>query len=156
MCPIYNYIEKCGDGRNLQINECDDGNTNNGDGCSKDCKIEQNFKCSGGNITNPDKCLETIQPEYLSFTQKSDTQFIVTFSEPVRFLSNQLHSINLGKINLTDSYALNIRNKIFDSYDFTFTIPLVNGYITYILIDFKPKSSFQGGEVVIYIYIYIR
>ena len=35
----------CGDG--LVLNEdCDDGNAKNGDGCSKDCKVEPGFTCS--------------------------------------------------------------------------------------------------------------
>ncbi len=37
--------------------ECDDGNRNNGDGCSSACRIEPNFKCTGGNSRFRDKCL---------------------------------------------------------------------------------------------------
>ena len=32
--------EICGDGLNLGKYECDDGNKNNGDGCSSSCKVE--------------------------------------------------------------------------------------------------------------------
>lgn len=33
--------EVCGDGFNLGVIQCDDGNTNGGDGCSADCGIER-------------------------------------------------------------------------------------------------------------------
>jgi large repetitive protein len=38
--------EICGDGLHLGHYECDDGNIIDGDGCSKDCSIEDNFACS--------------------------------------------------------------------------------------------------------------
>ena len=41
--------ETCGDGRNSGLNECDDGNLIDGDGCSALCFIEEDFKCEGGN-----------------------------------------------------------------------------------------------------------
>lgn len=38
----------CGDSRKLSSNneQCDDGNLMDGDGCSKDCKIENLWQCS--------------------------------------------------------------------------------------------------------------
>lgn len=43
--------EKCGDGITVgDTYECDDGNNDDGDGCSSDCKVEPGFwKCVGGN-----------------------------------------------------------------------------------------------------------
>ncbi|CAD8044601.1 unnamed protein product [Paramecium primaurelia] len=35
----------CGNGIKQRFEECDDGNTNNRDGCSQDCKLEQNHYC---------------------------------------------------------------------------------------------------------------
>jgi cysteine-rich repeat protein len=43
--------EICGDGLNLGINECDDGNKIDGDGCSSICQIEPGWKCVGGSPT---------------------------------------------------------------------------------------------------------
>ncbi|MBU1509223.1 DUF4215 domain-containing protein, partial [Myxococcota bacterium] len=41
----------CGDGQlvgaELNVGRCDDGNTNNGDGCSSACNIEAGYSCSG-------------------------------------------------------------------------------------------------------------
>ena len=47
-------IEICGDGRHMGILECDDGNLNDGDGCSSMCVIEANYFCYGGNAFTPD------------------------------------------------------------------------------------------------------
>ena len=35
----------CGDGIKEGKESCDDGNTNNNDGCSKDCEIEYSYSC---------------------------------------------------------------------------------------------------------------
>lgn len=48
-------VEFCGDGRRLTL-ECDDGNNQDGDGCSRDCKIEKGFTCTGGSLEGPDNC----------------------------------------------------------------------------------------------------
>jgi len=47
----------CGDGRlNPLVEECDDGNSTSGDGCSAACKLEANYVCS-----NPgDPCVSTV------------------------------------------------------------------------------------------------
>ncbi|MEK6818483.1 MAG: hypothetical protein AABY10_00960, partial [Nanoarchaeota archaeon] len=38
---------KCGNGKVETLEKCDDGNTNNGDGCDSQCKLEQGYKCWG-------------------------------------------------------------------------------------------------------------
>lgn len=45
--PIMNgkCSEICGDGFNFGINECDDGNVINGDGCNSECVVEDRWKC---------------------------------------------------------------------------------------------------------------
>lgn len=37
--------EVCGDGIDLGMNECEDANTDDGDGCSAACKLEPNYTC---------------------------------------------------------------------------------------------------------------
>lgn len=45
---------------NSSISEiCDDGNVNNGDGCSSDCQVEPFFKCYRANFSTPDVCWDT-------------------------------------------------------------------------------------------------
>ena len=39
-------LVKCGDGIKDILEECDDGNTNNGDGCSSFCQIEVGYTCN--------------------------------------------------------------------------------------------------------------
>jgi len=47
------WLQICGDGRKLgPPEECDDGNNEDGDGCSADCKIERGWYCHEPNITN--------------------------------------------------------------------------------------------------------
>ena len=49
----------CGDGIRILWNsaeQCDDNNTDAGDGCSPTCQIEAGFICSGGSINTPDAC----------------------------------------------------------------------------------------------------
>ncbi len=52
ICGADGCTSECGDG--LVINEaCDDGNTRDGDGCSKDCTVEDSYMC------NPTSALDT-------------------------------------------------------------------------------------------------
>ena len=44
--------DACGDGVIAQFEGCDDGNTEDGDGCSAACLIEEGFLCEGA----PSEC----------------------------------------------------------------------------------------------------
>jgi cysteine-rich repeat protein len=53
--------EVCGDAIRIDVTtpgKCDDGNKNNGDGCSELCDIERGWSCTGGSSSSADKCLE--------------------------------------------------------------------------------------------------
>lgn len=54
--------------------ECDDGNNNNGDGCSSDCKIEEGYTCRGGSPSNPDNCL-IYNPPYVTIVQTGQIRY---------------------------------------------------------------------------------
>jgi len=54
-------IEICGDGLNIGLNECDDGNTNDGDGCNSECKIENGWNCVRRK-SESDYCYDIISP----------------------------------------------------------------------------------------------
>lgn len=56
--PNGKKVEDCGDGLNMGINECDDGNLINGDGCSSECRIEAGFECEK-QANGTDKCRMT-------------------------------------------------------------------------------------------------
>lgn len=54
--------EECGDGRNFYksygVDSCDDGNTDDGDGCDSDCQVEFGYECAGGTYDDQDICHE--------------------------------------------------------------------------------------------------
>ncbi|KAK9789369.1 hypothetical protein WJX73_005379 [Symbiochloris irregularis] len=50
---VVRWMAVCGDGVIEGPEECDDGNTKDGDGCSKDCLIENGWDCS---VTSPSLC----------------------------------------------------------------------------------------------------
>jgi len=74
--------EICGDGLNLGQYECDDGNNNDGDGCDKNCKIEEGFKCFK-NDDQPDSCIDTQPPKVLTASIKSGNIIEIIFSEEI-------------------------------------------------------------------------
>ena len=41
-----NTCLECGDGSRSEVFTCDDGNTDNGDGCSSTCTVETGWECS--------------------------------------------------------------------------------------------------------------
>eukprot|EP00826_Nyctotherus_ovalis_P010713 TRINITY_DN12811_c0_g1_i3.p1 TRINITY_DN12811_c0_g1~~TRINITY_DN12811_c0_g1_i3.p1 ORF type:complete len:486 (+),score=57.98 TRINITY_DN12811_c0_g1_i3:1250-2707(+) len=69
-------LEICGDGVNMGSYECDDGNTESGDGCSKECKIEPGFDCSKG---NPEVCRSVVSP-YATLEVRKGNKLIIKFS----------------------------------------------------------------------------
>lgn len=50
--------EICGDGVNMGVNECDDGNTDSFDGCGTYCTVDPGFTCTGGSTTKEDTCTQ--------------------------------------------------------------------------------------------------
>jgi cysteine-rich repeat protein len=56
--------EICGDGK-LYTLECDDGNNADGDGCSRDCHIEEGFTCVNGTWGNQSLCSYTGQLQFI-------------------------------------------------------------------------------------------
>ena len=56
--------EVCGDG--LRFSEqCDDGNSVSGDGCSAACEVEDGWFCSGGTPLKRDNCVQTIPKDVI-------------------------------------------------------------------------------------------
>lgn len=64
--------EICGDGSRFVL-ICDDGNRDDGDGCSGSCTIETGFKCDGGSPTSRDICNYT-KPDAVRITQVDQIQ----------------------------------------------------------------------------------
>ena len=75
--------EICGDGVNIGLKECDDGNRVNGDGCDKNCKIENNWACE--TIDLKDKCRRTDMPTIRHATIDANFTFTFVFSRFITF-----------------------------------------------------------------------
>lgn len=74
-------IEICGDGKNLGMNECDDGNNVDGDGCSSDCKVEHGYECYR-QAAGPDICKNIIP--LIAMLKVEDKNFLkVVFNKAV-------------------------------------------------------------------------
>ena len=84
------WVEKCGDGLNLGQHECDDGNSNNGDGWSSSWQIEKGYNCNGT------YWWEIIKP-IASVTSVSDNNLVtITFSEPAFFRDQNAFKQNMN------------------------------------------------------------
>jgi len=87
----------------MKILQCDDGNTEDGDGCSKDCMIEKDYECSGGDQFSADLCHYAKPPIIEKMRFFSNRTLIITFSTFVQINcilivhANPLKSI-IGKI----------------------------------------------------------
>lgn len=81
-------VEICGDGFNYGQYECDDGNLISGDGCSKTCKIETGWNCTGGSSTSPDTCTNVQNPTPSIALINSQNQVYVTFDKEVKLTDN--------------------------------------------------------------------
>jgi cysteine-rich repeat protein len=50
------HCERCGDGKLVGKEECDDGNHVSGDGCNEHCQIEAGWACNGGSTSSTSQC----------------------------------------------------------------------------------------------------
>ena len=99
-------VEICGDGLNLGEFQCDDGNINNGDGCSSECTVEEGYVCQGGNTISPDSCKDIISPILQATGMGIENTFYFAFSEPVEIKStkNPKTFVNLAIVGKLESY----------------------------------------------------
>ena len=78
--------------------ECDDGNNNDGDGCSAHCKIEDGFECKHeGN--GADVCKDIVKPK-ASLLFVKNTIMLIIFDEIVTIKVNSENLENSMKISL--------------------------------------------------------
>eukprot|EP00347_Sterkiella_histriomuscorum_P007392 403349107 len=98
--------EICGKGYNYGMLECDDGNTQNDDGCSSECTIESGWQCDGGFHNGPDSCkyIKT-KIQAVKFIEDSDFYLKAQFSRPVTITAQGILDQNKYPLEL-DSYAI--------------------------------------------------
>jgi cysteine-rich repeat protein len=82
--------EKKGDGLNFGQFQCDDGNSKDGDGCSKMGIIETGFSCSGGSYLAPDICVDSLKPDSWISLVSTENEVYIEFSEDVYVLDKSV------------------------------------------------------------------
>ena len=80
--PQGECVERCGDGVNYGLNECDDGNTLSGDGCSSTCAVEQGWSCAKGSYTSRDVCLSH-RTQIIAINVTQWNNLVVEFTQDV-------------------------------------------------------------------------
>ena len=77
-------VEVCGEGIFLNLtSECDDHNTEDGDGCSAICSLEYGYACEGGT-----RCKEVIPPTLMLGTVEEPNVVYLEFDEEVFLTSD--------------------------------------------------------------------
>jgi len=62
----------CGDGYQAGDEECDEGDSESGDGCSSTCEVECGYTCTGGSPTTADECTSSCGDGYLASDEACD------------------------------------------------------------------------------------
>eukprot|EP00960_Hanusia_phi_P038060 753264-Hanusia_phi.AAC.3 len=76
----------CGNGVRNSGEQCDDGNTVSGDGCSNVCTVEAGYSCTGGSSSSPDTCSRSMNQTSGSRRQLTQAGSIfVAFQIQVQF-----------------------------------------------------------------------
>jgi len=131
-----NSTSVCGNGIVEAGEQCDDGNTISGDGCSSTCTIEAFYNCSLDNGTycfdmRPPYCLLNIPYNRFYLSVEIDLQFSKVM-QPINFTNTSIANITMTDLNpLTDftwtyyvldnkTYVFNVTFKVsFQSQTFT-------------------------------------
>ena len=101
----------CGNGIREPPEECDDGNTISGDGCSSTCQIETFYDCSQKNGTycfdkRPPYCLLTIPDNHFYLS----VQFYLTFSkvmQPIDFKNASVAKLSVDNLTAEQDFVWN-------------------------------------------------
>eukprot|EP00347_Sterkiella_histriomuscorum_P004310 403360935 len=77
--------EYCGDSKDFGLNQCEDGNKYNGDGCSSTCQIEEGFQCTRGTTTKAGSCF-AIPTQINSVSLTQDNNLLIEFTNDIMIL----------------------------------------------------------------------
>ena len=116
----------------MGINECDDGNFVDGDGCSSDCKIENGWTCTGGNTNIKDCCTDVSPPVATIIRSKNNSVISIRFSESVKFMS---------------ANARNLTEKFLNCIGLTVNKNGKNEYFPWVLTETPSFTSFKEIKI---------
>ena len=130
-------IEVCGDGKRFVL-DCDDGDNDDGDGCSMDCKVEPGYICRGGSPNTDDSCviylppaLTIIQTDQIRYSSKIIVNIKLDYLPKKLIQSedcNDLCSNVLdGKLTAGDTQTLSITSKFLPGTTFSFSVEIEFG-----------------------------
>ena len=126
--------EKCGDGYNMGLKSCDDGNQADGDGCDQECRVEEGFVCTGGSIICPDKCRDTVKPKYMITHLDAKNSFLVIYFDKPVYKGN-------SNIQLKDIILLSIDGPYNYTLEYTVNDYLITSHISPTLLKIIGNSS---------------
>ncbi|CAD8116378.1 unnamed protein product [Paramecium sonneborni] len=124
-CELGRYLfqnvcySQCGDGNYVKTAEyCDDGNQENGDGCDKNCQIENNFTCKSveGSYS---QCIYSKQPQFqiiilpTYFGEYQDIQ--IKFDQKMKYFDAQSSSLIISTIIDMNDSDYDIKEQIIKS-----------------------------------------
>ena len=80
---------------------CDDRNNINGDGCSSDCKIENDYTCYGGSPNSKDICTIAFPTKItVNLTGTSHLYGIININLKLNYLPSNLSDSSLACMDL--------------------------------------------------------
>ena len=130
-------MEKCGDGKRFRLG-CDDGNNENGDGCSMDCHIEQGYTCTGGSPDSPDTCF-IFQPGQVTLSQSGQIRMATSMILNIRLdylpqsliqsadCNNKCFNVLVGEIIDGDDGATSITSEYLPGSSYSFSVKIEFG-----------------------------
>ena len=80
---VSSLVEICGDGVNIGIKECDDGNMLDGDGCNSQCIVESGWSCHIEDAQ--DICIKNDPPVIKRASIDSNLTFKLIFSRSLDY-----------------------------------------------------------------------
>ena len=125
-------LERCGDGNKFVL-ECDDGNNNDGDGCSRDCRVENGYVCQGGSPDNADNCV-VFPNNFVTITQSGQIRMPTSIILNIRLdylpkklisstdCADKCRNILVGNITSGDTGATSITSHYIPGTSFSFSV----------------------------------
>lgn len=69
-------MSSCGNGLPDAGEKCDDGNSNSGDGCSRECQVENGYICTSATVVRPSQCVPESRPKPNEYGMRIDQVYV--------------------------------------------------------------------------------